>query len=84
VGAAVIVALFDIFKGALAVILARLVFDDALTPALCGLLAVLGTTSACSCGSGAARAWPRRSERSSRSTRSSGWARWPWASSASS
>lgn len=39
---AVIVALFDIFKGALAVILARLVFDDALTPALCGLLAVLG------------------------------------------
>lgn len=41
-GPALLVAAFDIFKGVLAVVLARLVLDDAFVEALCGALAVLG------------------------------------------
>nr|WP_110886877.1 glycerol-3-phosphate 1-O-acyltransferase PlsY [Deinococcus yavapaiensis] len=41
-GPALLVAAFDIFKGVLAVLLARLVLDDAFVEALCGALAVLG------------------------------------------
>lgn len=41
-GPGLAVALFDILKGALAVVLARAVMDDPPVEALCGLLAVLG------------------------------------------